>query len=71
MILVRSSKFDKARDLPVSASTINALACYRPAGTEGVPPARLLVRLRSGTAVAYTDFEPSFRDSVLASGVGS
>ena len=71
MILVRDTKFCKGRNLPVSASTIAALATYarrrdrrRPATT------RLFVSL-SGTPVAYSHFGATFRAAVRASGIGA
>jgi integrase/recombinase XerD len=71
VILVRDTKFCKGRNLPVSPSTITALAAYarrrdrrRPATT------RLFVSL-SGTPVAYSHFAATFRAAVRASGIGA
>jgi integrase/recombinase XerD len=71
VILVRDTKFCKGRNLPVSPSTITALAAYarrrdrrRPAAT------RLFVSL-SGTPVAYSHFGATFRAAVRASGIGA
>jgi integrase/recombinase XerD len=71
VILVRDTKFHKGRDVPVSASTIEALAAYAnredrpsPAGT------RLFVSL-SGTPVLYANLSKAFRDTVNKTGIGS
>lgn len=70
VIAIRDTKFGKGRNVPVPASTIEALAAcaHRP----DRPPAvttRLFVSL-AGTAVIYTNFGKAFRDAVATSGVG-
>jgi integrase/recombinase XerD len=71
VILIRGTKFCKGRDVPVSESTISALAEYarqrdqrRPATT------RLFVSL-AGTPVAYNHFAGTFRQAVTAAGIGA
>jgi integrase/recombinase XerD len=70
VILVRNTKFGKGRNVPVSATTIEALATYahqrdrtRPATT------RFFVSL-AGTPVAYSHFSLTFRNAVDAAGIG-
>jgi integrase len=70
VILVRDTKFRKGRDVPVSPSTIEALAAYvrrrdrtRPVTT------RLFVSL-AGTEVAYNYFRETFRNAVTAARIG-
>lgn len=71
VIAIRGTKFCKGRDVPVSPSTISALAAYawqrdqrRPATT------RLFVSL-AGTPVAYNHFGETFRAAVDAAGIGA
>lgn len=70
VLLIRNTKFHKGRDLPVSASTIEALAAYaarqdrpRPAVT------RLFVSL-AGTPIIYTNFHTAFHAAVEAAEIG-
>ncbi len=70
VILVRDSKFHKGRNVPVSASTIEALAAYdqrrdrpKPSGT------RLFVSL-AGTPVIYANFFKTFHGAVVAARIG-
>lgn len=70
VLLIRNTKFHKGRDLPVSASTIQALTAYasrqdrpRPAVT------RLFVSL-TGTPVIYTNFQTTFHAAVESTGIG-
>jgi len=70
VILIRNTKFHKGRDVPVSASTIEALTAYaarqdRP--RQSVP--RLFVSL-TGTPVIYTNFQTTFRNAVAAARIG-
>jgi integrase len=70
VILVRNTKFHKGRDVPVSASTIealNAYAAHRDRPRQSAP--RLFVSL-TGTPVIYTNFGTTFRDAVTAAGIG-
>jgi integrase/recombinase XerD len=70
VILIRDTKFGKSRNVPVSASTIEALAAYadRPDRFR-TTTTRLFVSL-AGTAVCYSDFGRTFRDAVIAAGIG-
>lgn len=72
VITVRATKFGKSRQVPVTASTIDALGCY----------ARLRERQRSvstsrffvsnaGTPVDYTTFGLTFRRAVDTVGIGA
>ena len=71
VIFIRGTKFGKGRDVPVSESTIGALADYarqrdrrRPATT------RLFVSL-AGTPVAYNHFSGTFRGAITSAGIGA
>ena len=71
VILVRDTKFSKGRNVPVAASTIDALAAYTRL-RDGARPAttRFFVSL-SGTPVAYSHFGSTFRNAVIASGIAA
>lgn len=71
VIQVRHSKFDKGRDVPVSASTIEALAVYRRQRDRRRPNTACLFVSLSGTPVAYSHFQATFHNAVCAAGVGS
>ena len=71
VIQVRHSKFDKGRDVPVSASTIDALTAYRRQRDRRRPQTACLFVSLAGTAVAYSHFQTTFHNAVLAAGVGS
>lgn len=71
VIQVRHSKFDKGRDVPVSASTIDALTAYRRQRDRRRPQTACLFVSLSGTAVAYSHFQTTFHNAVLSTGVGS
>jgi integrase/recombinase XerD len=71
VLLVRDTKFGKGRNVPVSSSTIEALATYvrredRPEGST----TNVFVSL-AGTAVFYSDFSKTFRDAVAAAEIGA
>lgn len=71
VIKVRDTKFGKGRDVVVSASTFDALTAYRCRRDSRRPAtARLFVSL-SGTPVIYSNFSLTFRQAVLAAGVGA
>ena len=71
VILVRDTKFGKDRDVPVSASTIAALADYARDRDQARPvTTRLFVSL-AGTPVAYSHFSQTFRAAVTAAGIGA
>lgn len=70
VVLVRGSKFGKGRDVPVSASTTEALAAYadradRPPGAS----CRFFVSL-AGTPFIYADICQSFHRAVTTAGLG-
>lgn len=71
LILVRDTKFGKARNVPVSASTIDALAAYRRRRDRARPATPRFFISLSGTPVAYSHFSLTFRAAVDHSGVGS
>ena len=73
VIVVRSSKFNKSRELPLDSSTINALACYAQIRDRCVPrPASPTFFVSGkGTPIIYSDFGAKFRKLLLASGVGA
>jgi integrase len=71
VILVRNTKFHKGRDVPVSASTIEALSAYaehRDRPRQCAP--RLFVSL-TGTPVIYHNFRRTFHDAITAAGIGN
>lgn len=72
VIRIRDSKFNKGRDLPVSASTIQALRgyVYARGRRAGVRSTRVFVSLR-GTPVDYNHFRATFRKAVDAAGIGA
>ena len=73
VLVVKGSKFNKSRELPLHASTTAALASYATQRDRCVPapkhPAFFLSA--KGTPVIYTDFGEKFRVLLRASGVGS
>ncbi|MGH9041985.1 MAG: tyrosine-type recombinase/integrase [Acidimicrobiia bacterium] len=71
VIKVRDTKFGKGRDVVVSVSTVDALTAYRCRRDSRRPAtARLFVSL-AGTPVIYSNFSLTFRQAVLAAGVGA
>ena len=73
VIVVRSSKFNKSRELPLDSSTINALACYAQIRDRCVPrPASPTFFVSGkGTPIIYSDFGAKFRALVATTGVGA
>ena len=73
VLTVRASKFGKSREVPLSQSTVQALAAYAPVRDRWLPrpgtPA-FFVSL-AGTPVAYPHFGAAFRRIIQASGVGA
>ena len=71
--MVRVSKFNKSRELPVDPTTVHALASYAQIRDDSVPhsksPAFFITS--KGTPVIYADFGAKFRELVTASGVGN
>lgn len=71
VLRVRNTKFGKGRDVVVSLSTLDALAAYRShRDTRHPATPRLFVSL-TGTPVDYANFALTFRQAVLAAGVGA
>jgi integrase/recombinase XerD len=70
---IRDSKFHKGRDVPVSESTITALAAYqrRRNREPGTSRTTCLFRCLVGTPVPYHYFGVTFRSAIAASGVGA
>ena len=69
VILVRESKFTKGRNVPVSATTIDALAAYRRRRDRSRPASTRLFVSLAGTPVAYSHFSSTFRRAVDDSGI--
>jgi integrase/recombinase XerD len=70
VILVRDTKFHKGRNVPVSASTIDALAAYARRRDRTRPATTCLFVSLAGTPVAYSHFSTTFRSAVAAAGIG-
>jgi integrase len=70
VILVRDSKFHKGRNVPVSASTIEALAAYNRRRDRPKPSATRLFVSLAGTPVIYSNFFKTFHDAAVASRIG-
>jgi integrase/recombinase XerD len=71
VILVRDTKFSKGRNVPVSASTIDALAAYARLRDRARPATTRFFMSLSGTPVAYSHFGATFRHAVIASGIAA
>jgi integrase/recombinase XerD len=71
VIKVRDTKFGKNRDVPVSASTIEALAGYRRRRDSRQPATTRLFVSLAGTPVIYSAFARAFRNAVRAAGTGA
>jgi integrase len=71
--IVRASKFNKSRELPLAPTTVDALAAYAALPDRLVPEplATSFFVSRKGTAVIYADFSVKFRELVRSSGVGA
>src|SRR5207245_7364243 len=63
-------KFGKSRNVPVSASTLKALAAYAHRQDRPRTATTSFFVSLSGTAVFYSDFGKTFRDAVVSAGVG-
>jgi integrase len=70
--VVRASKFNKSRELPLQASTVEALASYAETRDRLQPRSHSSTFLVStvGTPVIYANFRTTFRKLVHAAGVG-
>jgi integrase len=73
VVVVRASKFNKSREVPLDPTTIDALAAYADRRDRWVtqPKAPTFFLSTKGTPVIYTDFRTAFRQLVVASGVGA
>jgi integrase len=72
VITIRTSKFGKSRELPLSSSTVDALAAYarQRDRSKPQPRAQTVFVSTAGTAVIYADFGATFRELIRTSGVG-
>jgi integrase len=73
VLVVRSSKFNKSREIPVDATTTDALATYAAVRDRHVPNPRASTFFISmtGNPVIYTDFGTTFRKLLSACEVGA
>lgn len=73
VILVRDTKFMKSRNIPVSPTTIDALARYaRVRDTTFPEPATSMFFVSLvGGPVAYSHFQTTFHKAVVAAGIGA
>lgn len=73
VLVVRASKFNKSREIPVDPTTVHALASYAEIRDRCVPHLKspTFFLSRKGTPVIYPDFGTKFRELVTASGVGA
>jgi integrase len=72
VLVVRVSKFNKSRELPVDSTTVHALAAYAQIRDGSVPHPKspTFFMTSKGTPVVYPHFRAKFRALVTASGVG-
>jgi integrase/recombinase XerD len=73
VLVVRASKFNKSREIPVDPTTVYALASYAESRDRYVshPESPTFFITSKGTPVIYPDFGAKFRELVTASGVGA
>jgi integrase len=71
VILVRNTKFSKGRNVPVSASTIDALDVYRRQRDRTRPTSSRFFVSLIGTPVVYNSFAANFRHAVHRSGIAA
>ena len=73
VLVVRASKFNKSRELPLTPSTVDALYTYALLRDQLVPQplSPTFFVSRKGTAVIYGDFSTKFREVLRVSGVGA
>ena len=73
VVIVRASKFNKSRELPLASTTVEALGAYARLRDRVVPQpsSPTFFVSRKGTAVIYVDFSLKFRELVRVSGVGA
>lgn len=72
VITIRGTKFDKSRQVPVTADTIDALDTCIEARDQTLPSRSCpnVFVSGAGTAVAYTHFGLTFRQAIHAAGIG-
>jgi integrase/recombinase XerD len=73
LVVVRASKFNKSRELPLDPTTVIALTDYADVRDRNVPHPKTptFFTSRVGTPVIYGDFRIEFRKLVDVSGVGA
>lgn len=72
ILTVRASKFGKSRQVPVSATTIDALVDYTGRRNRSVPAAtRTYFATSAGAPLAYSHFQTAFGCAVDAAGIGA
>jgi len=71
LITVRASKFGKSRQVPVSETTINALAAYTRQRDQAVTAAATFFVTASGAPLAYSHFGLTFRRAVDTAGIAA
>lgn len=73
VVVVKASKFNKSRELPLDPTAVDALASYAEIRDRYVknPTSSTFFISKKGTPVIYTDFGTKFRDLLTASGVGA
>lgn len=71
VITVRASKFGKSRQVPVSATTIDALVAYAQQRDQMVGAAATFFVTPSGAPLAYTHFGLTFRRAVDTAGIAA
>jgi len=73
VLIVRNSKFNKSREVPLHPSTVDALASYAATRERWMsrPQSPTFFVSMRGTAVIYTVFGTTFRALLVASGVGA
>jgi integrase/recombinase XerD len=72
VLVARTSKFNKSREIPVDATTVHALASYAETRDRYVsrPESPTFFITSRGTPVIYPDFSAKFRELLTASRVG-
>jgi integrase/recombinase XerD len=73
VLVVRSAKFNKSRELPLQTSTVDALAGYAQLRDRRVPApvSPTFFVSAKGTAIIYTDFGIKFRQLITRTGIGA
>lgn len=73
VVVVRGSKFNKTREVPLDPTTVDALGSYATIRDACVPrpTSPTFFVSRKGTPVIYTDFGVKFRELVNRTGIGA